>query len=99
MRTYQIREGGKNGTVILQDGLLVRTIAHRVRKDDRQTMPVSALTAIHHNRKRMATDEVTLTVGVNEYHWKVKDAEAFVELLNWCIANQMTPDQFERQTS
>jgi len=64
---WQIRESGKNGSVEIQDGALIRIIKKRVGKDDRQTIPLKGITSVSHDRKRMKTDELVLP----QYgHWR-----------------------------
>ena len=95
MQEFKIREGGKNGTLALQGGLLHRTIAKRVGRNDHQTFAVKALTSVHHNRKLVGTNVVTVQIGVQSFDWKVAKADELIDTLNWCIANGMTPDQWE----
>jgi hypothetical protein len=61
MGTYAIK--GKNGTVEVLEDRIVRTRKKLVGKDDVQTIPVKAVTAVSHDRKTLGTDEVKLTVG------------------------------------
>jgi hypothetical protein len=82
MTTFKIREAGKNGTVEVFDDRLVRTIKHRVTKNDVQTIPLKAITSVHHNRKITKTDTVQLQAGVVNYEWKVSKADEFVRVVN-----------------
>jgi hypothetical protein len=61
MGTYAIK--GKNGTVEVLEDRIVRTRKKLVGKDDVQTIPVKAVTAVSHDRKTLGTDEVKPTVG------------------------------------
>jgi Protein of unknown function (DUF2510) len=76
--SYVIREDGKNGTVQVFDGRVVRTMKKMLGKDDVQTFPIRAITSVSHDRKTLGTDEVRITFGSISYEWKVKDAERFV---------------------
>jgi hypothetical protein len=78
MAKYTIREDGKNGTVEIFDDRVVRTRSKRVGKDDVQTFPIKAITAVTHDRKTLGTDEVKIQFGSISYEWKVKDAERMV---------------------
>lgn len=82
MSEYMIREDGKNGTVEILDDRIVRTRKKRMGKDDVQTIPIKAITAVAHDRKTLGTDEVKLTIGSVSYEWKVKDAERMVAELH-----------------
>lgn len=81
---FKIRESGKNGEVEVFPDRLVRTVKHRVTKNDVQVIPMKAITSIHHERK-VRTDKVLLQVGVITYEWKVKGAHRFVNLVNQAI--------------
>jgi|TARA_B100001964_G_C13945407_1_gene470888 hypothetical protein len=83
---WQIRESGKNGSVEIQDGALIRIIKKRVGKDDRQTIPLKGITSVSHDRKRMKTDEVSVITSGATFTWKVSSAEDFVNALNAAIA-------------
>lgn len=83
---YIVREDGKNGTVEIQGGALVRTVRRPFGKDDVLTIPLRSIHGVHHDRKTFGTDVVTVTAGHTSYEWKVKDAETFVAALNAAIA-------------
>jgi hypothetical protein len=80
--SYQIRESGKNGSVEIVDGALVRTISKRLGKDDRQMIPLKGISSVNHDRKRMKTDEVMVITSGASFTWKVSDADKFVAELN-----------------
>lgn len=82
MASYMIREDGKNGTVEIFDDRIVRTRMKRLGKDDTQTIPLKAISAVSHDRKTLGTDEVHLTVGAFTYQWKVKNGEHMVAELH-----------------
>ncbi len=86
MGGYEIREGGKNGSVEIVDGTLVRTISRRLGKDDRQMIPLKGISSVNHDRKRMKTDEVTIYTSGASFTWKVANADDFVAELNQAIA-------------
>ena len=48
---FTIREDGKNGTVEIAEGRIIRTRKKTMGKDDIQTIPVKAITAVSHDRK------------------------------------------------
>jgi hypothetical protein len=75
---FAIREDGKNGTVEVAEGRVIRTRKKSMGKDDIQTFPIKAITAVSHDRKTLGTDIVQLTVGLVTYEWKVADAEKMV---------------------
>ncbi len=52
---YKIHEGGKNGSVEIVEGTLIRTISKRLGKDDRQMIPLKGISSVNHDRKRMKT--------------------------------------------
>ena len=83
---YKIHEGGKNGSVEIVDGTLVRTISKRLGKDDRQMIPLKGISSVNHDRKRMKTDEVTIITSGATFTWKVANADDFVAELNQAIA-------------
>ena len=83
---YKIREGGKNGSVEIVEGTLVRTISKRLGKDDRQMIPLKGISSVNHDRKRMKTDDVTVITSGATFTWKVANADDFVAELNQAIA-------------
>ena len=78
MAQYIVREDGKNGTVEVFQDRIVRTFKKLIGKDDINTIPIKAVTSIHHDRKTLGTDLVRIQVGTVTYEWKVKDAEQMV---------------------
>ena len=78
MAEYTVREEGKNGTVEVLPDRIVRTFKKLIGKDDVNTIPIKAVTSIHHDRKTLGTDLVRIQVGTVTYEWKVKDAEQMV---------------------
>ena len=78
MAEYMVREDGKNGTVEVLQDRIVRTFKKLIGKDDVNTIPIKAVTSIHHDRKTLGTDLVRIQVGTVTYEWKVKDAEQMV---------------------
>ena len=82
MAEYMVREDGKNGTVEITDDRLIRTRKKVVGKDDVQTIPLTAITSVSHDRKTIGTDLVQLVAGPVSYEWKVKDAERMVAELH-----------------
>lgn len=82
MTTYTIREAGKNGSVEVRTDCIVRTIKHRLGKDDVQTIPLRGITSVAHNRKMAGTDIVTVNAGAQTFQWKVKDAESMTAAVN-----------------
>lgn len=82
MAVYMIREEGKNGKVEVLEDRLIRTRSKLIGKDDVQTIPIKAITAVSHDRKTLGTDEVKLTVGSVSYEWKVRNAEEMVAELH-----------------
>lgn len=87
MGSYKIREQGKNGRVEVHPDRLVRTIKHRITKDDVQMIPMRNITSVHHDRKTIKTDKVQLQAGVVSYEWKVSKADEFVDEVNKMIMN------------
>ena len=83
---YKIREGGKNGSVEIVEGTLVRTISKRLGKDDRQMIPLKGISSVNHDRKRMKTDDVTIITSGASFTWKVANADDFVAELNKALA-------------
>ena len=69
---------GNSSTVEIAEGRIIRTRKKTMGKDDIQTIPVKANTAVSHDRKTLDTDIVHLTVGAVSYEWKVADAEKMV---------------------
>jgi hypothetical protein len=80
--TFIIREAGKNGTIQVFDDRLERTLKNRITKNDQQIFPLKNVTSVHQDRKMMRTDKVKVVIGIETYEWKVKNAEAFVSLVN-----------------
>lgn len=80
MAEYLVRE--ENGKVEVFDDRIVRTRKKTLGKDDVQTIPITAVTGVSHDRKTLGTDEVKLIVGSVTYEWKVKNAEAMVAELH-----------------
>ena len=78
MAEYMVREDGKNGTVEVLQDRIVRTFKKLIGKNDVNTIPIKAVTSIHHDRKTLGTDLVRIQVGTVTYEWKVKDAEQMV---------------------
>ena len=78
MAEYTVREEGKNGTVEVLPDRIVRTFKKLIGKDDVNTIPIKAVTSIHHDRKTLGTDLVRIQGGMVTYEWKVKDAEQMV---------------------
>ena len=78
MAEYTVREDGKNGTVEVLPDRIVRTFKKLIGKDDVNTIPIKAVTSIHHDRKTLGTDLVRIQVGMVTYEWKVKGAEQMV---------------------
>lgn len=83
---YKIREGGKNGSVEIVEGTLIRTTSKRLGKDDRQMIPLKGISSVNHDRKRMKTDDVTVITSGATFTWKVANADDFVAELNQAIA-------------
>lgn len=82
MGEYTIREEGRNGTVEVFADRIVRTRKKHLGKDDVQTIPMKAVTAVSHDRKTLGADEVKVQVGSVSYEWKAKDAERLVAELH-----------------
>jgi len=78
MAEYTVREEGKNGTVEVLPDRIVRTFKKLIGKNDVNTIPIKAVTSIHHDRKTLGTDLVRIQVGTVTYEWKVKGAEQMV---------------------
>lgn len=78
MTTYTVKEEGKNGKVEVLPDRIVRTVSKRIGRDDTQTIPLRAVTAIRHDRRTMGSDRVTLDAGTSSYEWKVARAEEMV---------------------
>lgn len=83
--TFVVREDGKNGTIEIQQGAIVRTIKKRIGKDDVLTIPIRSVAAVHHDRKTLGTDIVTVNSAGQKYSWKVSNAQPFVDALNAAI--------------
>ncbi len=81
MATYRIHESGRNGTVEILDDRIVRTLRKRLGRDDTQTIPIRAITAVHHDR-RVGRDRVRLDTSGASYEWKVTDGKSLIEELN-----------------
>lgn len=79
MGTYAIEEDGQTGEVEVHDDCIVRTRTDPLGRDDVETIPIGAVEGVRLDRKRLATDEVTLQVGLMAYHWKVKHAEEMLD--------------------
>ena len=75
---FQIKEEGKNGTLEVAQGRLIRTHKKTFGKDDVQTIPIKAITAVDHDRRGFGSDIVRVTVGAVSYEWKVANAERMV---------------------
>ena len=84
---YRIREKGKNGTLEITSDFLIRTIKKRLGKDDRETIPIRAISSVRHDRKQMKTDDVQVVTSGQVWEWKVKNAEKFVAELNQALAS------------
>ena len=84
---YTIREKGKNGTLEITSDFLIRTIKKRLGKDDRETIPIRAISSVRHDRKRMKTADVQVVTSGQVWEWKVKNAEEFVAELNQALAS------------
>ena len=84
---YTIREKGKNGTLEITSDFLIRTIKKRLGKDDRETIPIRAISSVRHDRKRMKPDDVQVVTSGQVWEWKVKNAEEFVADLNQALAS------------
>ena len=83
---WQIKESGKKWSVEITADALIRTVKKRLGKDDRQIIPLKAISSVHHDRKRLKTDEVRVITSGEVYEWKVSGADGFVEELNTAIA-------------
>jgi hypothetical protein len=79
---FKIREDGKNGTVEVQADRIIRTRKRSMGKDDVQTIPIKAISGIHHDRKTLGTDLVKLDIGSVSYEWKVSGAERMVATIH-----------------
>ena len=86
MVMWQIKESGRNGSVEITPDALIRTVKKRLGRDDRQMIPLRAISSVHHDRKRVKTDAVRIVTSAEVYEWKVTDAESFVEELHTAIA-------------
>jgi hypothetical protein len=73
--TYEIREAGHAAEVEVHDDCIVRTVRDASGHADVETIPMDAVAGVSHQRKRLATDEVTLQVGLVAYKWQTKRAE------------------------
>jgi hypothetical protein len=80
--TFIIREAGKNGSVQVFDDRLERTLKNRITKNDIQIIPLRSVTSVSQDRKMVRTDKVKLVVGIETHMWRVKNAEAFVRVVN-----------------
>lgn len=76
--TYRIKEDGKNGTVEIAQGRLIRTHKKTLGKDDIQTIPIKAISAVDHDRRGLGSDIVRVTTAAGSYEWKVSNAEQMV---------------------
>lgn len=74
---YSIFEDGKNGTVHFEPQRLVRRVKKLVGKDDVQTIPIRAITAVSIDRKMVGKPVVTLTTSGDRYEWKMAKGEEF----------------------
>ena len=81
MTTFKIHEEGRNGTVEVFDDRIVRTLKKRLGRDDTQTIPIRAVTAVHHDR-RTGRDRVRLDTAGASYEWKVSNGRQLVDELN-----------------
>jgi hypothetical protein len=71
---YAIEENGCSGEVEVRDDRIVRTRMGPLGQNV-ETIPIGTVNGVSHDRKRLATDEVTLQVGKIAYRWKVKRAD------------------------
>ena len=81
-RVYAIREDGKNGTVQIFNDRLIRIRKKHFGKEDRQVIPLKAISSFSHDRRMLGTDIVYLNVGSLTYEWKVSQAESMVAELH-----------------
>ena len=51
MSTFKIHEEGRTGTVEVLDDRIVQTLKKRLGRDDTQTIPIRAVTTVHHDRR------------------------------------------------
>jgi hypothetical protein len=81
MGNYTVREDGKNGSVEVTATMITRTIAKRLGRDDKEMIPMKAISSARHDRKRVGTDVVTLHTSGKVFEWKIAksdQAEAMV---------------------
>ena len=82
MNKHTVKEAGKNGTVEVYADRIIRTMKRTFGKDDVQTIPIRAVTAVTLNRRTFGASEVTVTVGAMHYVWKSSTAEALANQIN-----------------
>lgn len=87
--SWMISDDGKNGVVTMEAQGLERLVKKLVGRDDRQFIPYSSIQFVEHDRKRVGRNVAVLHVGGKAIEWKVaKDAEGFVNAVNYRIANR-----------
>jgi predicted nuclease with RNAse H fold len=71
MGKYKIREDGKNGVIEIQPTVIVRTFKKRIARDDKELIPMKAVSSASHNRRRIGADIVTLYTSGRTFEWKI----------------------------
>ena len=61
MPKFQIQESGKNGSVEILDDRIIRVRKKLVGKKDIQTIPVKAISGVHHDRKTCCHSKIRST--------------------------------------
>ena len=83
--TYEVVEGGRNGTIAVRDGYIVLELKRALRKRiDEKRVSIKQMHSVVHDRRWGADKvKVELVVGSStvSYLWRVKNAEGFVSEL------------------
>ena len=80
-REFTIREEGRNGSVAVGDGRLVRRIKRRLGRDDEQVIMLKSIHEFHLDRRVGRSDVLTVTTSSARYEWKCRDGERLHQLI------------------
>jgi hypothetical protein len=80
-REFMIREKGRNGSVVVQDGRLIRTLKKRLGRSDEQVVMLKSIHEVHLDRNMMRADTIKVTTSGATYVWKCRDAEDLHRLI------------------
>jgi hypothetical protein len=80
-REFAIREKGRNGTVVVHDGRLIRNLKKHIGRNNEQVIMLKSIHEVHLDRHMVGADTIKVTTSAGTYEWKCRDAEDLHRLI------------------